>query len=208
MFRPFLLYAAFLVFLVSGCADDDGSNDPFDGNFIVGDASPPDPPAEAGLLDARPGLDAEPNETGLDDADGGAPEVGPLDAEPEDAGPDPCEVEPEEVLTASVAVAQGAGLDGRVIEVRGRLETGPPQCTERACGVEDPCCNACSASLAIDGVLLVGPSECIENVGCTGDDCGLVCRPAALGAEEVFIGRILHDATLGSTLLLIRVERP
>lgn len=206
MLRP--LFASFVLFAWVACADDDGSDLPFDGNFIVGDGAPADPPADAGPaeLGPRPDADAEGPDASSDDAE---PDLdlgaGLADA---DAGDDPCRVTPELTLTASAAVARAAELAGRVVEVRGRLEAGPTTCTERACSVEAPCCNTCTAPLAVDGLLEVGPSDCLEPVGCRGDECGLVCRPAPLGAVERFVGRLSGEPPGSSRLELIEVRRP
>jgi hypothetical protein len=207
----FLLLGPLALFaLASGCANDGGSDDPFDGNFIVGDAEP---------FDLGPGpSDADPGDRGpgdlpdlsLDAQDLGLPELGAQDtgdAEPPDLGPDPCAVQPEESLTASAAVARAAALAGRVLEVSGLLGTGPESCTEIACSIDNPCCNTCFAALALDAVLPVEASNCLPNVGCSGDECGLVCRPAVLGTPGVYVGRLHHDRGQGARLELIEVRR-
>ena len=199
--------------LASACSDDSGNNTPFDGNFIVGDAAVSDlgpGPSDSGSDDS--GRDADAADSG---SDRGPLELGPSeagaadgsDAQASDGGPDPCAAEVEETLTASAAIARGGSLAGRVVEVAGRLGLAAETCTELACGVDEPCCNTCFAALRLDGVLPVGPSGCLPNVGCSGDECGLVCRPAVLGSPGLYVGRIQHDANQGTRLELIEVRR-
>lgn len=205
---PRLLPSLLLLLLVSalGCADDDGNGDPFDGNYIVGDASPLDP-TDAGPRDLAPADALSDTGTSTSTPDAGAADGEVQDSEPADLGADPCAATPELTLTASAAVAQGAALSGRVVAVNGQLEAGPPTCTERACPTEEPCCNGCTAELLIDGLLPASPSECLPIVGCTGDECGLVCRPAALGTPETFVGYLRQSAGGSVRLELIRLRR-
>lgn len=207
--------ALLALLFTASCADDQDGNDLFDGNFIVGDAAEGDrgPGLDALQEDVDQGL-RDAGDAGLGDveedaaADLGLLDASPPDGEPEDAGPDPCDVVPELTLTASAAFAQAQSLDGRPVAIEGVLGLGPVLCTDRACPVEDPCCNSCTASLRLDEILPVVSSACLTNVGCDGDDCGLVCRPAVLGGAATYVGIVRDDPVAGGQLELISVNRP
>jgi hypothetical protein len=191
-----------LVALASGCADTPPPSQ-LDGSFVIGDGAPPD---------ARPVPDARPTDAQADDGavvedgaiavdgarmdaaedlgDGGSRDVRPgLDGEALDGAlPDPCARTATLTRTATAVVAEIVALDGLWVDVVATASIGPVNCTRRACPSENPCCNTCTADLLLDGQLPLVPGACAARVGCSGDECNVVCTPPVLGFAQTFRG--------------------
>ncbi|MFO0724914.1 MAG: hypothetical protein U1E65_14130 [Myxococcota bacterium] len=192
--------------LTFACSDPVSPPTP-DAGYLIGDATvsdsgltpidaAPDAAVDAGLLeDAAPPdaalLDAAPRDAGL----GGA------DADPADV-PDPCSEAPALTTTATGALAL-VGSEGAVIDVVGTATITTIGCTDRACGAQDPCCNTCTAEVWIDRVLPLRAGACAATVGCSGDECNLVCSPPVLGIPGRYRGRLV--GTSSRALELYRV---
>lgn len=192
--------AAALVLLLwpwaAGCSDpipDPNS----DGNVLISDAQI-DAGADSGVTDAGP--DAA--EVGLDAAEPDATlDAGPEDlGQEEDAGPDGgslCDEVSTGTFTASVVLSQAPLLDGQVLEVVGTATTTAPVCSRRACPPESPCCNTCTAQVVLlGGPRLIGSACASFLPGCSGDECGLVCRPPVFGVPQTFRGRLVATASV------------
>lgn len=184
--------AVMILVLAAGaaCSDDVGPGvGSLDGNVLTWEG-PARPAPDAGARDGGRPDDAAPPDAR--DADVPEPDAGDA-AAPEDAGVDPCEQAPSATVTASVAQADPA-LVGRIIEVRGRLTPGDLQCTGGPCGDDDRCCEACAASMTLDGVLPLAASECRGAlVGCSGSNCATTCSPPVLGGEVRVVGQLTSD---------------
>ncbi len=160
------------------------------------------------------GMDASdagsPDDTGdLPDAtveDTSAPDARPRDATAPDAEPFPdamvdvCNLPSEATLTATEALAQRAVLADRIITIVATATQGAAVCTDRACPMDDPCCNACSAQIFLPGNLALEATECASAL-CSGTGCGLVCSPPTLGIRGEYRGRFSATATGGFELL-------
>lgn len=190
---PLLLLACGLSSAPScSCEEPPPLDETFDGNVVVGDASPaPDATrsdrgtAEAGPEDA-PGADASSDDGGpLVDAAADASE----EDSSTDAGPD-CAPSASMTLTASAAVASAGALDGTLVEVTGTATTSPLRCTGGPCADGGSCCRQCRATILVDGVLPLTESECFASAGCSGTECTQLCRPPLLGAPQRFLGRL------------------
>jgi hypothetical protein len=188
--------------VLSGCTDTPPPSQ-LDGSFVIGDGAPPD---------ARPVLDARPTDAALTedgaaaeddarvDADDDLGDSGPHDAQRGDALPgldadaldgalpDPCARTATITRTATAVVAEVVALDGLWVDVVATASIGPVNCTRRACPSDNPCCNTCTAELLLDGLFPLVPGACAARVGCSGDECNLVCSPPVLGFAQTFRG--------------------
>lgn len=192
--------------VLSGCTDTPPPSQ-LDGSFVIGDGAAPD---ARPVLDARP-TDAQPDgaitedgalaEDGARvDADDDLGDTGPHDARLGDARPgldaealdgalpDPCARTATITRTATAVVAEIVALDGLWVDVVATASIGPVNCTRRACPSENPCCNTCTAELLLDGLFPLVPGACAARVGCSGDECNLVCSPPVLGFAQTFRG--------------------
>lgn len=176
------LVALLLLLGITRCTDGtNGPGDSADSSVIVGDARPRDAvgPSDAG--DAGGARDADPADTdaagpgGQDAADG-------ADALGSDTGV-ACDPPSDATLTASSALSALGTWDGHVVDVVGTATAAQETCTEIACTPANPCCNRCTAELRIDHLLPLASGPCATSVGCTGDECGLVCTPPVFGIQ-------------------------
>lgn len=190
---PLPLLALALLFGDACACDEIPDPDP-DGNVLVSDARV-DGGADLGPLEA--GMDSGADGTVDDGGPDGAPDADPIDAADEDAGLDAgtiCDEAPVASFTATQAVAALSTHRGRVIEVIGTATAAAINCTDRACPPQTPCCNACVGGVSVDQQVLLGPSPCLSFApGCSGDECGLVCRPATFGIQQRFWGQLQDD---------------
>jgi hypothetical protein len=177
------------------CGDPMPPDDTFDGNVIVGDGSSlPDAEADSGFDGGEPeaGQDAGEHDTGEPDA---TPDAG-----------DRC-VEPAvTVLTSSSAVAEVGMWAGMIVEITGTATQTGLSCTDRACPPDEPCCNTCTASVTIDGRVLLTGGECFTPPpGCSGNECAQTCRPLLLELPQTFRGELI-DRGEGVALELFSVD--
>ncbi|MEM7674543.1 MAG: hypothetical protein AAF449_00920 [Myxococcota bacterium] len=138
--------------------------------------------------DADAAADTGPSDTGSIDAD--IEDTGLFDAgSSEDAGDAGafCNQTAIAEVTAEEAIAQADTLDGEVIVLTGTATSGQQLCTLRACPPNDPCCNVCTADVLVGSITFVS-SACVDDVGCGGTECGLVCRPPTLGLPGRYRG--------------------
>ena len=194
-----LALALLVSFLLASCSDTPTPGELDAANIVVGDASVLD----VGLRpDAAPAADAialDATETSSDAAVASTdarvePDAaaGNRDAavEPDATIPPECNGAAIATLTATDALAQAAALDGMIVDIVGTATVGPTRCTRTACPPENPCCNRCSAGIDLEGGLLLTAGPCSGNVGCTGDECNLVCSPPLLGFPQTFRGTV------------------
>jgi hypothetical protein len=167
--------------LLLACSSSTHPPPDFDANVLVGDAMPID-------LGPRPDARADAAEAGTDA--GGSEDA---DAEPPDSGID-CMATPVLTLSATLAAARASTLAGMLVEVTGTATIGIETCTATVCSATMPCCNTCTAPIAIDGLLPLEPSaECDPHrVGCAGNECTLSCSPPVAGVPQRFVG-VLHQ---------------
>ncbi len=197
-----------------GCTDADPIRLSLDGDVVVGDALPPlDGALDAGFDDDT-GVsdDASNTPDGATDAadaqmrsDLGLVGVPVDDAGATDSGIDPlCSAASTATVAESDLAAQAPALDGRVITVIGTATVGAVRCTSRSCSPEDPCCNDCTASVRVGEAVLV-ESPCFPMPGCTGTECGVVCRPPAppLGGTAQYRGIIRVAPSLRLELIVV-----
>jgi hypothetical protein len=164
-----------------------------DGSFIIGDATDaPDGRArDAVVRDAIP-IDA----TGEDDGGQDRRDTSPRDADgidadalaPDAGPPDPCARTATLTLSSSQVRAMSAAIDGLVVDVIATATLSAAACTRIACSPEAPCCNTCTADILLDDALPLAAGVCATRVGCTGDECNLVCSPPVLGFPQTFRG--------------------
>jgi hypothetical protein len=188
MSRAPALFCLSLLFALPACG---GCGDPppppdgdFDGNVIVGDAVPsPDAEPDAGEEDADSGeLDAADAAEDGGDADAGEDAGDAADAEVD------CDPPAVRAVTATVAVAEAALLQGMIIEIVGTATVTALACTD--CADAGACTCTCTATTSIEGLVALIPSECFDSPGCAGNECTQVCRPPVLGVEQSFRGRL------------------
>jgi hypothetical protein len=190
--RPGPLLFALAAVLIAGagcegCSDPPIIDDTFDGNVVIGDATP----APDATRDAAPDADATETSTDTDGGDGG--EVDPDGEVPDaadsgiDAGID-CTPEVAETISATTAVADAERLANLFVEITGTATATALACT--ACADAGSCTCTCTATAAIDGLVALARSECFDSPGCAGDECRQVCRPPILGTEQRFRGRL------------------
>jgi hypothetical protein len=181
--RLFSILALLLSASCGGCDDPPPVDETFDGNVVIGDATPaPDGSPEEDTGETE--LDGS-EDSGMPDAeeDGG----GPLDLGVDDAGID-CFPEISGTFSATTAFAEAAALDQQFLEITGTATVAQLTCT--ACADAGACSCACTATAAIDGLVLLEESPCFASPGCSGNECTQVCRPPVLGAEQRFRGRL------------------
>jgi hypothetical protein len=170
-----------LALLATACDCGEGMppDDTFDGNVIVGDGSVPDVE-----------VDAETDSGALDStiSDGPADAADAADAIP-DSG-DPCSEPAVAVLTATAAIAELSTWQDMIVEITGTATATGLSCTNRACPPENPCCNTCTATVAIDSVVPLIDGLCFSGAGCSGNECTQVCRPPLLGLPQRFTGTL------------------
>jgi hypothetical protein len=193
--RPPLRLLAFLALsLGPACACDEIPDPDPDGNVLVSDARV-DGGADLGPVDL--GLDAGADADLEDGGPDAAPDADDFDGGDEDAGPDAgsvCDEEPVATFTATQAVAALSTHQGMIVEITGTATAAAINCGGRACPPEMPCCNTCVATVSVDQQVWLGPSACLSFApGCSGDECGLVCRPATLGIRQRFWGQLRDD---------------
>lgn len=196
-----------------GCADADPIRLSLDGDVVVGDALPsPDVALDASFDDdtgVSDGADT-PVDASVDAAtdaglDLGAKDAAVSDTGVVDSGVDPlCSAASTATVAAADLAAQAPALDGQVITVVGTATVGAVICTSRPCSPEDPCCNDCAASVRLEDAVLVG-SPCFEMPGCTGTECGVVCRPPAppLGGTARYRGVLRAVPSLRLELIAV-----
>ncbi len=193
-FRPVTLLAFGALLFGPACACDEIPDPDPDGNVLVSDARV-DGGADLGPMDT--GMDAATDATVDDGGPDAAPDADLLDGGDDDAGQDAgtiCDEAPVATFTATEAVAALGTHQGMIIEVTGTATAAAINCTDRACLPEMPCCNACVGGVSVDQEVLLGPSPCLSFApGCSGDECGLVCRPATLGIQQRFRGQLRDD---------------
>lgn len=186
-----LAIAAVLALLpgCGSCEDPIPPDESFDGNVIIGDASPP---PDADPVDAADA--AEEDEAGIDDAGdggGGDAEAGtdaaPGDAVPADSGID-CAPQAFRAISATTAIAEADLLQDQFVEITGTATVAALACT--GCADSGSCTCTCTATAAIDGLVALARSECFGSPGCSGNECTQVCRPPILGVEQRFLGRL------------------
>lgn len=176
-------------------------DDPFDGNVVVGDATAVD---AAPLADARPqdGATFDAADAGFLDgtsADAPGPRDGAGDGDVEvlDTGTS-CGAPAVATVTASAAVTRLRELEGMVVEIEGTLTETGRSCTELVCPADRPCCNTCTATVSIDGIVRLEQSACFPSApACTGDTCVLVCTPPIFGLPQRVRGVVMSPARPG-----------
>jgi hypothetical protein len=194
-----------LLLLTTAACKCGGSTPPpsdFDGNFVSGDAFPiaadrplADAIAHDAALDAELDASEDAASDAADAADAELPDAG-MDATPDSA----CSALPTASVNAMEAVAQSAQLAGMIVDVSGTATISAQSCTTQACADGGACCNTCSATIAIDGLVRLTGSECIAfSPGCSGNECARVCRPPLIGIGQHFRGRL--DRRDGGVLL-------
>ncbi len=96
------------------------------------------------------------------------------------------------VLTASEVLKESKSLLGKTVSIKGFAKPFITICTKTACPASNPCCNSCGASLSIESggasIELRGSSEGME-IGCSGNECSLECRPLREGREYIVTGK-------------------
>jgi len=76
-------------------------------------------------------------------------------------------------------------LEGKIIKVKGTARAMQQECSEEEC--EGECCQACTAKLELysaeggEATVTLGGTLEGSEVGCTGSECGLECRPLKTG---------------------------
>lgn len=194
--------AALAVLVLVGCqcgTDEPPPDDDLDGNVVIGmgdpDGGPRDggPPRDAGDLPRDGGGGTE--DGGFDD------DAGVDDAGTPDAG-DRCLEPSETVLTSEEAVSDIATWDGHLVTVVGTATRTPYACTDLPCPKEDPCCNECTATILIDGLIEIADDACFgRETGCAGTECAQVCVPAVIGVDERFRGVLVDGAPIRLDLI-------
>ncbi|MCC7386803.1 MAG: hypothetical protein IT384_33515 [Deltaproteobacteria bacterium] len=175
------LLALLLLLTGTRCSDGaSGHGDGADSTVIVGDARPRDATAPSDAADAGGARDADPADT--DAAGPGGEDAADGDALGGDTGV-ACDPPSDATLTASSALSALGTWDGHVVDVVGTATATAQTCTDIACTPANPCCNRCTAELRIDHLLPLAPGPCAASVGCTGDECGLVCTPPVFGVQ-------------------------
>lgn len=172
------------------CDDPIPPDTDFDGNVIIGDASPAPDADPPDAMDAT-----EAGEAGIDDGGegdgGGDAEAGTGgdagDAEPGDGGVD-CAPQAVRTISATTAIAEADLLRDQFVEITGTATVAALACT--ACADSGSCTCTCTATAAIDGLVALARSECFGSPGCSGNECTQVCRPPILGVEQRFLGRL------------------
>jgi hypothetical protein len=181
--RWFRLSAAFLLVAAAcDCGDEMPPDDPFDGNVIVGDGTIPDAEEDAEADAAEDAAIDAAADTG--DATDVMPDSGDRCSEPAVA-----------TLTSSQAIDQIGALAGMIVEITGTATRTALGCTEMACPPDDPCCNTCTGSVAIDGAILLSGGSCFTPPpGCSGTNCPgtVTCRPPLLGVPQTFKGTLIQ----------------
>lgn len=189
------------------CACDEIPDPDPDGNVLVSDARV-DGGSDLGASDL--GMDAAADATVEDGGADAALDADLLDGGDTDANLDAgtvCDEAPVASFTATQAVAALSTHQGMIIEVTGTATAAAINCTDRACPPQMPCCNACVGGVSVDQQVLLGPSPCLSFApGCSGDECGLVCRPATLGIPQRFWGQLRDDN--GQAVLDLHQVRP
>lgn len=192
------------------CSDPPPPAGQLDGSFLVGDA--PAAP-DAVPRDATVGRELGPTD-GDPTADGAMPgEVGPRDGDapvdmdgaiaPDAGPPDPCAATATVTVTATSALARAGEMEGTLVDVVATATISVAACTALACTPEAPCCNACSADVLLEGVLPLRAGACTPRVGCTGDECNLVCSPPVLGFPQTFRGVVRSAPSPGLELMRV-----
>ncbi len=186
-----------LVATACDCGEGPPPDDTFDGNIIVGDGTVSDGAIDA-TEDASTDIDASSGDSGGEDA---------IDASDAtiDAG-DRCSEPPVGVFTASAAVDQVGALAGMIVEITGTATETGLSCSAMACPPEMPCCNTCTATITIEGVLPLVGGSCFSAPGCSGSECAQTCSPALLGLPQRFRGELLDRGGAGPALELFSVE--
>lgn len=197
MASRFYRHSLLIGLLIAGCecGEEPPPDDTFDGNVIVGDG----PVRADAALDG--GIDAGEQDATSDagDPDGGRSDAA-TDAGTSDAG-SICDEAPVATLTATSVAAELATYEGMVIAVTGTATQTAIACTEMACPPGVPCCNTCTATVSIAGVVPLYGSSCFTRPpGCTGTECGQICHPPILGLEQRFVGRLVDRDGVGLEL--------
>lgn len=102
-----------------------------------------------------------------------------------------CAVPGYERVAQAAVEADPAAWHGRAVLICGALELGPVACTRIGCPLENPCCNACHASLRLSERIAVSRPTDDAEWGCSGDECGLACYPfpqAEVGEPRCYWG--------------------
>lgn len=175
-----------------GCEDPPPIDETFDGNVVIGDATPPPDGTgfdsgeedEAGVEDSGDAGDTGDSGSIGDDAESAD---GADDGGLADAGLD-CVPEIARTISATTAVAEAETLDQLFVEITGTATAAALVCT--ACADAGPCSCTCTAPVAIDGLVVLEESPCFASPGCSGNECTQVCRPPVLGAQQRFRGRL------------------
>ncbi|MCK6550537.1 hypothetical protein L6R52_32165 [Myxococcota bacterium] len=188
-----LLFAATAASGACSCDDAPPIDEGFDGNVVVGDATPPRDatPRDAIVADADAlGADAPADAADAEVDEAGTDAEAPDAEAPIDAGPD-CAPSATATLGATTAIARADVLAGAVVDVTGTATIGALRCQGATCTDGGACCDVCAADVTIDGVLPLRASECFPSVGCAGSECTQLCRPAVLGIPRRFRGRLV-----------------
>lgn len=197
MASRFFRHSLLVGLVVAGCecGEDPPPDDVFDGNVIVGDG----PVAKDGGRDSAVDADLLDGATDSGTPDGGTADAA-LDAGPQDGGTI-CDEMPVATLSATAAAAELDTYEGMVVAVTGTATQGETICTEMACPPDSPCCNTCTATVSIQGVLPLRDSACFTpGPGCSGTECGQVCRPPIIGLPQRFVGRLVNRSGAGLEL--------
>lgn len=197
-------FAILLSLAAAGCSDDPlPIEELFDGNVIIGDARPLDArPRDAEAGSEETGTDLEPEDVFDPDAGDAGPGDGDTGADASDAGPI-CGA-PAVATISATSAAQRADLDGLRVDLTGTATLTALRCTGISCPPDMPCCNTCTASIAVDGLVELLPGPCFERAGCEGDECSQVCAPPILDVPQTFRG-VLHHRPSRPALTLERV---
>jgi hypothetical protein len=164
----------------------------FDGNVVVGDATS-GASADRALREAGSRTDGEDRDEGPGDQDGGALD-GEIGRDADSGETDlACPTTATATLSAAEAIAQADAFDHRVVAVTGTSTATDTVCSHQPCADGGACCNTCSATVAIDGVLPLRGSACFPAPGCSGNECSQVCRPPIIGVRQTFRGELLRD---------------
>jgi hypothetical protein len=117
----------------------------------------------------------------------------------------------ENVLSPQTVLANKDVLLNRVITVRGTATASLRVfCTLMACPEENPCCNTCGADLQLceaGSCISLSGDEAGIQVGCSGNECGLICFPFQQGTVHRISGVWRKRASGEYVLELHRVSQ-
>jgi hypothetical protein len=123
------------------------------------------------------------------------------------------------VLTSKEVVEQPDRWLNENITLQGVVGPLYTSCTEAACPPENPCCNSCTAMLALymeDSSLSTQPApftydeneiaiglEFPEGGGCKGNECEIACQPLQVGKSYTVTGLLVECYTVPRCILKV-----